>query len=344
MNGTDSDSLPILKLLRADGIVSGTNARATPLTGGVSSDVFLVEDGEKKFVVKQALAKLKVQDLWQADTSRNRNEYEYLEYVGGILPDCVPKVFAAGDGYFTMEYLGAGFANWKQLLLEGRCRPKDARQAGKTLGAIHRVSFGDAALARLFDTTKNFHQLRTDPYLVTTGQRHPELREYFERETRRLESTRECLVHGDYSPKNILIGHGRQILLDCEVAWYGDPAFDLGFLLNHFLLKSLYHAPRHFGMEQLLSAAIAEYFRERTLNPDGESELNRRTAHLLLMLLLARMDGKSPAEYLQDESKKNFVRKFVALNLTAGGLNLADLATRWFSALEEQFQKAPGER
>ena len=120
---------------------------------------------------------------------RNRNEYEYLKYVGGILPDCVPKVFAAGDGGFTMEYLGAGFANWKQLLLEGRCRPKDARQAGKTLGAIHRVSFGDAALARLFDTTKNFHQLRTDPYLVTTGQRHPELREYFERENRRLENT-----------------------------------------------------------------------------------------------------------------------------------------------------------
>jgi aminoglycoside phosphotransferase (APT) family kinase protein len=343
MSEAELNPVPILDRLRADGQVSSKDAQAIPLTGGVSSDVFLVEDGERQFVVKRALAKLKVKDLWQADVSRNRSEYEYLNYVGRILPNAVPRVFAVGDGYFTMEYLGDGFINWKQMLLAGQCLPEHAAEAGMNLGVIHRVSAGDAEAARTFDNTGNFHQLRTDPYLVTTGKRHPALREYFERETIRLESTPECLVHGDYSPKNILIGEGRQVILDCEVAWYGDPSFDLGFLLNHFLLKSLYHAPQRFGMEELIRVAVAEYFRERQLSVEKSEELDRRTAHLLLMLLLARMDGKSPAEYLQDESKKDFVRRFVTAALPLEGLSLAGLSSRWFAALAEQFKDKPGE-
>ncbi len=125
---TDFSGPPILKLLRADGLLRTDHARAIPLTGGVSSDVFLVEDGPRKFVVKQALAKIKVHDLWQADISRNRTEFEYLNFVGRVLPEAVPKVFAAGDGYFTMEYLGEGFANWKQMLLLGQCRCRSMRR------------------------------------------------------------------------------------------------------------------------------------------------------------------------------------------------------------------------
>ena len=274
MSEIDQNSLPILKLLRADGQLRSPQAHAIPLTGGVSSDVFLVEDGERRFVVKQALPKLKVKDLWQADVSRNRTEYEYLEYAGRILPESVPRVFAAGQGYFTMEYLGEGYVNWKQMLLAGQCHVADAAQAGRALGTIHRVSAGNAEAARIFDTTRNFHQLRTDPYLVTTGQRHPELREYFERETVRLESTQECLVHGDFSPKNILIGNGRQVILDCEVAWYGDPAFDLGFLLNHFLLKKPAPCPAQGWNESTGRARDSRVFcRRRRLAAAMQEEL-----------------------------------------------------------------------
>jgi aminoglycoside phosphotransferase (APT) family kinase protein len=342
MSETDPNSRRILELLRADGHVRSAGAHAVALTGGVSSDVFLVEDGGRQFVVKQALPKLKVQDLWQADVSRNRTEFEYLNYVGRVLPEAVPKVFAAGDGYFTMEYLGEGFENWKQMLLAGQCRPEHAAQAGKMLGVIHRISSGNAEAARIFDTTENFHQLRTDPYLVTTGQRHPELREYFERETVRLESTRECLVHGDYSPKNILIGNGRQVILDCEVAWYGDPAFDLGFLLNHLLLKSLHHAPKDVGLSRMVEQAMGAYSLERRLLGNKQIEFDRRTARLLPLLLLARIDGKSPAEYLRGEEKKHFARKFVAAILPLPELSLAELARRWFAALAEQIQETTG--
>ncbi len=343
MKETKLELSPILETLRADGHVQTPDAQIVPLVGGVSSDVFLVKDGDRQFVVKQALAKLKVEDQWHADISRNRTEFEYLNYVGRILPESVPRVFAVGDGYFTMEYLGAGFLNWKQMLMAGRCVPEHGARAGRTLGAIHRISAGDAEVARIFDTTKNFHQLRTDPYLVTTGRRHPELREYFQRETLRLEATRECLIHGDYSPKNILIGEARQVILDCEVAWYGDPAFDLSFLLTHLLLKSLYHAPKDVGLAAMAGQVIGGYYLDRQLPPDQQKDFDQRTARLLLLLLLARIDGKSPVEYLRTKKrKKDFVRTLVPTMLPIPDLTLAELSSRWFAALSDALKEAPG--
>lgn len=330
---------PILDQLRRDQLVSGHNVLVVPLGGGVSSDVFLIEDEGTRFVVKQALPQLKVRDQWRADTSRNRVEYEFLRYLSRIVPDAAPAVFAVGPDYFAMEYLGPEYRNWKELLLSGDCQPQHAVRAARILGTLHRVSFGDLELARRFDTTPNFHQLRTDPYLLTTGRRHPALQEHFEQEAVRLENTRECLVHGDYSPKNMLIGNGRTVLLDGEVAWYGDPAFDLAFLLNHLLLKSLYHAPFDSatsepvtsgrGLQEIIGSLMAAYYDERQMA--NAEALDLRTARLLLMLLLARMDGKSPVEYLT-EPKQDFVRSFVSSRLPVSTFT-HEVVRDWFADL-----------
>jgi aminoglycoside phosphotransferase (APT) family kinase protein len=328
----------ILDLLRADHLICGDAVSVTPLRGGVSSDVYLIEDGENQFVLKRALPQLKVRDLWRADTSRNRHEFNYLKYVNGILPASVPVPFVLGPDYFTMEYLGPEFKNWKQLLLKGDCQAEHARESARILATVHRKSMNDAAARRSFDTTANFHQLRTDPYLLTTGRRHPALRAYFEEEARRLESTRECLVHGDYSPKNILVRNGRIVVLDCEVAWYGDSAFDLAFLLNHLLLKSLYHMPRDPGFRELIDTAIAQYYCERQLAEKLQCELDSRTAKLVLLLLLARIDGKSPVEYLTGENKREFVRSFVTAGLRANLATLSSLADNWFRSLHERYR------
>ena len=333
---TKADS-PIMDLLRRDLLVSGDAVSITPLGGGISSDVFLVEDGGKRFVLKRALPQLKVRDPWQADVSRNRYEYEYLKYVGAFLPGSVPFPFVLGPEYFTMEYLAPDFSNWKELLLRGNCRVEHARESARVLAIIHRRSAGDEEARRKFDTTANFHQLRTHPYLLTTGQRHPALRVHFEEEAQRLESTRECLVHGDYSPKNVLVGKGRLVLVDCEVAWYGDPAFDLAFLLNHLLLKSLYHMPRDPGLRELINTAIAQYYSERGLNRDLRQEFDRRTGRLLLMLLLARIDGKSPVEYLGDEAKRAFVRDFVSAGLQQNITTLLGVVEEWFRDLRQRY-------
>jgi Ser/Thr protein kinase RdoA (MazF antagonist) len=200
-----------------------------------------------------------------------------------------------------------------------------AEMAGKILGEIHRRTRDDDALRKQFDTTENFKQLRIEPYLLTTGARHPDLSGYFTAEARRIESTREALVHGDFSPKNILIRGDRMVLLDCEVAWYGDPTFDVAFLLNHFFLKWLRHSPRDLGMEKMIAG-----FRRQYLASSGKNaaEFEPRVLRLLPLLMLARVDGKSPVEYL-DSARQDFIRRFVSVELLRSGLNFGGFVQSW---------------
>ena len=328
---TSADEM--LLLLRGDGVVSRDDATLTPLTGGVSSEIYLVRDGPKQFVVKRALRKLKVKDDWFADPRRNLNEQAYLRYVETLLPAAVPKVTFASEEhfYFAMEYLGDGYAVWKQQLLAGRCDPATTKTAAEQLATIHAASRGNVEIGQRFNTTHDFVQLRVDPYLTTTGQRHPKLQAKFDAEGERLSGTHEALVHGDYSPKNLLVGNGRVVILDCEVAWYGDPAFDLSFLMNHLLLKALYHDGRNDDLAQMAQVA-ANAYAAKLGDEVWSRQVADRTACLLPMLLLARVDGKSPVEYLT-EDQRQFVRDFVYGVLSDAPPSLDDLRRRWFEAV-----------
>jgi len=325
------ENAEILDLLRRDGVVRDPAARLTPLAGGVSCEVWLVEDGVRRFVVKRALSKLKVKEDWFADVKRNRSEWEFIRYVARFLPRAVPALqyCSAADNYFVMEHLNGGFLNWKEMLLAGRADAGKAASAGNLLAQIHRQSTADPDAAKRFDTTPNFSQLRIEPYLLATGEKNPSLRSIFQAEAARLAGTRECLVHGDFSPKNILVSDDRMVLLDGEVAWYGDPAFDVAFFLNHLFLKALFHAPRDAGMRLMVETFWCAYQAERPA-----PELERRVSRLLLMLLLARVDGKSPVEYL-DSARQDFVRDFVRAELPGQSSSLTSIASAWFSRLLE---------
>jgi Ser/Thr protein kinase RdoA (MazF antagonist) len=169
-----------------------------------------------------------------------------------------------------------------------------------------------------------------EPYLLTTGERHPALRSLFDAEALRIEATREALVHGDFSPKNILIRGDRMVLLDCEVAWFGDPVFDVAFFLNHLFLKSLHHAPRRCGGDEMIDAFWRAYAKKRT---DAEAQaIEKRLVPLLLMLMLARVDGKSPVEYLA-ATKRNFIRDFVAEHLPSPPESLRALREIWLEQI-----------
>ena len=168
-----------------------------------------------------------------------------MRYVAAFLPGSVPRLrFASREHcYFAMELLGGELANLKAELLAGRIERRQAAMAGQTLGRIHRHSAGDSEAMQRFDTTDDFWQLRIEPYLLATAEVHPRLAAAASAEAERLAACRVALVHGDYSPKNLFVSGDRLVVIDCEVAWYGDPAFDLAFLLNHYCLKALYHAP-----------------------------------------------------------------------------------------------------
>ena len=329
-------STDLLPILHSRGLItSPVNVKLTALAGGVSCDIFLVEEGNTKFVLKRALAKLRVKDDWFADVNRNQHEQDYLDYAHRILPANFPKILHRDPkhGFFTMEYLGPEYANWKTMLLAGRHETKHALMAAVCLATIHTRSWNDPKAKATFDTGKNFFDLRISPYLLTTGQRNPSLAPLFEAEAKRLAATNLCLVHGDYSPKNMLISETRgMMILDCEVAWFGDPAFDIAFLLNHLVLKMLLFRS---DCEQLLHMALQAWsFYIREFTPQQSDRLEARTARLLLMLMLARIDGKSPVEYLREENQQRFVRQFVMQQLTSGrSLELANVVNEWFAEI-----------
>ena len=309
--------------LLADGVI-GEAAELTPLTGGVSSDIYLVDDRGERFVIKRALEMLKVADAWRADVSRNRYEVRYLALVGRFLPDSVPKVLFHDEngGYFGMEYLGDGYANWKSLLMGGECCVDRARVAGETLGMIHRRTWDDQTVRSEFETTSNFQELRLDPYLLTTADRVPEVAPILGQEANRVRESRSCLVHGDFSPKNLLFRDERLIVLDCEVAWYGDPAFDVAFLLNHLMLKAL-HVDRR--CLELVRAAWSGYLGSMDQGDPGAS-----LPVLLPGLMLARVEGKSPVEYLTAQEQDQ-VRRFAVGELKSPASSLEETVQRWAS-------------
>ena len=309
------------------GLLTGEETRITALTGGVSSDIYLIEESDQKVVVKQALDRLKVKDLWQVSVARNLAEQKFIKHVSGFLPKNMPRMLHCDEeqNYFVMEYL-EGYRDWKSYLLSGETSSKLARTAGSIIGVIHQRTWGNQRIADSFDNMDSFYALRIEPYLLTTASRHPELEARICTEAERLKQTRLCLVHGDYSPKNIMINQGNMVILDCEVACYGDPAFDLAFLFNHFLLKALFHSNNPKPFVRLVAHAWQSY---RSCFNGFDRAIEQRAGRLALMLMLARMDGKSPVEYIADESQKRAVRRFVYELLPQEIFALNEICSRW---------------
>lgn len=300
------------------GLLKSSGVKVRPLSGGISSELLVMDDGVNRFVLKRALPKLKVKADWFADVKRNQVEQSYLKYVSGFLPDVVPAILYSDDKhhFFCMEMLENGLTNWKDQLLKGQIHSIYAEAAGKNLGVIHTKSAGDKAVENQFDTLANFQELRIEPYLIHTGEQHPDLAMYFNQEAKRLASVKQCLVHGDFSPKNILVSPERFVILDCEVAWYGDPVFDVAFLLNHFMLKALYLPQKADDFIKLSSAAFEAYKIHAKNLVDAAFE--PRLVKLLLLFMLARVDGKSPVEYL-NAAQQQKVRDFVYQELPDSG-------------------------
>ncbi len=332
MNASAAKHDALIPALRAAGLVRSDRPILEPLTGGVSSEIILVSEGGRRFVVKRALAKLRVRDDWFADTSRSRSELAYLKRAEEIAPGCTPRIlYSPPSGeWFAMEYLGAEFANWKARLLEGRAEPAPARQAGRLLGSIHRATWADSEAARTFATLENFRQLRLEPYLATAARRVPDLAPQLLAVERALANTALALVHGDFSPKNILISADRLVILDAEVAWFGDPAFDTAFLISHFLLKGLCH-PANPGPFLDLTTEFWPAYAQAVGQPRGE-ELEARTAKIVLCLMLARVHGKSPVEYL-NASQQTKVTSFVRLHLPNAPVRVSELTGAWRQSL-----------
>ncbi|MDM0056483.1 phosphotransferase family protein [Variovorax fucosicus] len=300
------------------------------LAGGVSSDIWRVELPGRSLCIKRALARLKVSADWQAPVSRNAYEWAWLQFAARHAPDNVPRPLAHDPkaGVFAMSFLAPEeHPVWKEQLMAGDVSTRTARAVGNVLGELHAASAGKGEVAAAFDTTDNFRALRLEPYFVATAQRHPALRAPLMDLVERTAGLHIALVHGDVSPKNILVGPRGPVLLDAECAWYGDPAFDLAFCLNHLLLKCLARPDRREALLAAFAALVDAYFEQAGWEP--RAELEERAARLLPALLLARIDGKSPVEYVSEEVQRDGVRAFAAPLVLRPASRLSHIAGEW---------------
>ena len=322
--------------LRRFGLVGeDERPRCEPLAGGVSSDIWRVDTQRGPVCVKRALARLKVAADWRAPVERNAYEVRWFETAGRIVPQAVPRILGhdADAGFFVMDYLDPSrFRPWKEELRRGVVDLRVAADVGERLARIHAGTAGCSDVAHRFDTGALFHALRLEPYLEATARAHPTLAEPLADLVEVTATTHHrALVHGDVSPKNILVGPDGPVFLDAECAWYGDPAFDLAFCLNHFLLKCLW-TPAATDSYLAAFAVMAEAYRT-LVSWETAAEVEGRAARLLPGLFLARVDGKSPVEYVTDIHDKERVRR-TARSLLIDPVDTVDeVAAAWAEEL-----------
>jgi aminoglycoside phosphotransferase (APT) family kinase protein len=329
------DEPAVRALLGRLGLASdGEPMRCEPLSGGVSSDILRIDLPGRSMCIKRALARLKVAADWRVPVERSAHEAEWLRTAHRLRPANVPAPlgYDLPSGTLVLPWLPPDrYPVWKTMLREGRVDVGFAIALGDLLADIHAGTAADAALAARFDTGPLFHALRLEPYLLATASRHPSLAPRLRTLVAVTASLRVALVHGDVSPKNILAGTDGPVLLDAECAWYGDPAFDVAFCVNHLLLKCLWVRSARVALLEAARGLVERYLGCAAWEP--RAGLARRIAALLPALMLARIDGKSPVEYLTAPAEQDCVRTFAARRLLHPPDTPAELIDAWRDAL-----------
>jgi 5-methylthioribose kinase len=278
----------------------GVLLTATQLSGGVSASVIAVTGDGVRLVLKQALPRLRVADVWEARPDRSLAEVAALELLGEITPGVAPRVLAADPAahVFALELLPDGARNWQTEIGEQRVHRELGTWAGETLGRWHAAT-AERDLA-LFERHDAFEELRLVPYHEAVMRRRPELADGIAPYLAELRSVRRCLVDGDYAPKNMLVApDGRCWVLDLEVAHRGNPVFDLGFFLSFVVLSAVRWPTLTADLRELGDRFLAAY--DETAGAGFAGDHASVTGHTAC-LILARTDGISPASFLDEPS------------------------------------------
>ena len=319
----------------------GQTLKHQVLAGGVSNKTVLVtfEDG-RVWVIKQALAKLRVKVDWMSDPARIHREAAGMRALLTLAPLGAITGFVFEDfenHVMAMEAVPQPHENLKTLLMAGTIHADWIRQLAALLASIHRKSTArrDELMPAFVDRTY-FESLRLEPYYTYSATVDPGMMPFLHKLTDDTRRQQLSLVHGDFSPKNVLVFRGQLILLDHEVIHWGDPAFDIGFCMAHFLSKA-----NHLRASRAQFLSTARSFWDQYLQNLGsiewKAELGERAGRHTLACLLARVVGRSPLEYLTErerETQKQAVHKLSA----SGGDDVALVIQRFGEFLEESEQ------
>jgi len=308
----------LLGYLRSGGWIEPDETPAIAvLQGGVSNKTVLVERvAGDAWVLKQALAKLRVQVDWFSPVERVHREALGLRWLERIAPPetTTPLIFEDFQHHLiAMAAVPQPHENWKQMLLRGEVIPDHVDQFATLLGTIHREgAIRRDELEPVFGDRGFFESLRLEPYFGFTASEVPQARQFLLDLIEETRSHIETLVHGDYSPKNILVHDGRLVLLDHEVIHFGDPTFDLGFSLTHFLSKA-HHLPEHREAFADATRAFWNRYHAIVASEPWANDLEARAVRKTLGVMLARVRGRSPLEYLDQTERDRQAAVVIAL-------------------------------
>lgn len=308
------NELTVIDYLIDHGVVtSAKDTHVEILTGGVSNTVLSIATESQNLVLKQALPELKVAQKWEADQRRAIVEADALRIFHGISPNVVPKLVFIDPIEFVliMERLPLGSTVWKSDLLSGVFNPRVPEVLGKTLAQWHHFGAENPQYQSQFREDTLFEQLRVDPFYRFVANKNPHLQASISTLIDELESDHSTIVHGDFSPKNIMVTPEEQVyVLDFEVMHVGNPIFDLAFLVSHLLCK-FFRAENDqiaLQLEVMADKFLSEYEASHSIG----SSLPFHTA----LIALARVEGKSPVDYLSESAQVKLQKftKHILLN------------------------------
>jgi 5-methylthioribose kinase len=308
---------------------------AVELAWGVSNIVIRVDTPIRSFVVKQSREQLRTEIDWFSQLDRIWREVDVLQTLETLLPPgAVPRVLSEDrDNYlFTMEAIDADHRVWKADLLNGVFDSSIAETLAGHLAAIHRGSTGNAEIAARMSDQTVFDELRLDPFYRYVAETCPRFSEPLNSLIDRTTQRHDCLVLADFSPKNILMTSNGPVIVDFETGHYGDPEFDIGFFLSHLLLKTVKHHERAAEAIAPARRFWQIYSEQLSANPapvwlidqSRGSGFEGQSVEHLTACMLARVDGKSRVDYLQEVWQPDFIRNFCDDLLTGGQPRMTD--------------------
>jgi aminoglycoside phosphotransferase (APT) family kinase protein len=293
------------------------------LSGGVSAEVFALSFGDQRLVVKTALARLRVAQDWRSSPKRVVVEADATAFAGAIRPENVAMILDVDREHNVIVMTAAPFEmeNWKTQLLAGVISPAVAERLGSALADWHSRSAADPIGSSRFADRTYFYELRISPFFERVSEVHGDLAPAIGRVIERMVARAVCLVHGDFSPKNVLVGVTTFWVLDWEIAHIGDPAFDLAFLVSHLVCKAI-HRPEDLALYQgCAEAFLASYLEQSKVAVDQDDLVLQAGC-----LVLARVDGKSPVDYF-DATEREIARALARRTLRGRVRDVAGLFT-----------------
>ena len=322
-------------LIRLNLMDASENPALSELNGGISSEIYKVDLDDRSLCVKSALPTLKSDPDWHVPVERTAAEWEWLKLAQNVAKNIAPDPlgYDKQTNTLVMSYLEPElYPNWKDLLSQGIIDPNMAEAAAERLVMLHNATAGDEKLIQRFSNDSIFYDIRLEAYFLETGRTVEVLNDLMHELVESTAASKVALVHGDVSPKNILIGPNGPVFLDAECACYGEPAFDAAFCLTHFLLKCLWKPNWKKGYLK-----CHERFRKTYISNAkwlDMTELERRVTQLHLGMLVARVAGRSKVEYISDKVTQELVKTFATRHLISHVATTGEVATLWNEILD----------